>query len=110
MEQLNVTAKIWQEGDTYVSKCPELEVASAGDTPEEALHNLKEAVELYLENAKDFGIFDDSTAIEFMATKYKEEIFKPELKTEYVKKATEISKQKPADVGSVDNLKDRLGL
>ena len=110
MEQLNVTAIIWQEDDAYVSKCPELEVASAGDTPEEALHNLKEAVELYLENAKSLGIFDDSTAIEFMATKYKEEIFKPELKPEYVKKATEISKQKPADVGSVDNLKDRLGL
>ena len=52
MGQPNVTAIIWQEDDAYVSKCPELEVASAGDTPEEALHNLKEAVELYLENVK----------------------------------------------------------
>ena len=110
MEQLNVTAIIWQEDDAYVSKCPELEVASAGDTPEKALLNLKEALELYLENAKALGIFDDSTAIEFMATKYQEEILEPEVKPEYIKKAMKISKQQPADVGSVDNLKDRLGL
>jgi len=56
MEKLNVTAIIWQEADVYVSKCPKLEVASAGDTPEEAIENLKEAVELYLENAKALGI------------------------------------------------------
>ena len=62
MEQLNVTAIIWQEDDAYVSKCPELEVASAGDTPEEALLNLKEAVELYIENAKALGILNDFSA------------------------------------------------
>ncbi len=55
MEKLNVTAIIWREDDAYVSKCPELEVACAGDTPEEALENLKEAVELYIENAKALG-------------------------------------------------------
>ena len=62
MEEFNVTAVIWQEDDVYVSKCPELEVASAGDTPQEALENLKEAVELYIENAKSLGILDDFTA------------------------------------------------
>jgi predicted RNase H-like HicB family nuclease len=62
MEKLNVTAIIWQEDDVYVSKCPELEVASAGDTPEEALENLKEAVKLYLENAKALGILNDFAA------------------------------------------------
>ena len=62
MEKFNVTAIIWQEDDVYVSKCPELEVASAGDTPEEALLNLKEAVELYLENAKALGILNDFAA------------------------------------------------
>jgi predicted RNase H-like HicB family nuclease len=56
IEKLNVTAVIWQEYDVYVSKCPELEVASVGDTPEEAIENSKEAVELYLENAKAMGI------------------------------------------------------
>ncbi|MCD4843922.1 MAG: type II toxin-antitoxin system HicB family antitoxin [Methanosarcinales archaeon] len=62
MKEFNVTAVIWQEDDVYVSKCPELEVASAGDTPQEALENLKEAVELYIENAKILGILDDFTA------------------------------------------------
>ena len=54
-----LTAMVWKEGDQYVSKCPELEVASCGDTIEEALENLKEAVELYIENAKELGILDD---------------------------------------------------
>ncbi|MCL7414928.1 MAG: type II toxin-antitoxin system HicB family antitoxin [ANME-2 cluster archaeon] len=62
MHEFNVTAVIWQEDDIYVSKCSELEVASAGDTPQEALENLKEAVELYIENAKALGIFDDFSA------------------------------------------------
>ena len=62
MDEFNVTAVIWQEDDVYVSKCPELEVASAGDTPQEALENLKEAVELYIGNAKALGIFDDFSA------------------------------------------------
>lgn len=54
-----LTALVWKEGDQYVSKCPELEVASCGDTIEEALENLKEAVELYIANAKELGILDD---------------------------------------------------
>ena len=62
MDEFNVTAVIWQEDDVYVSKCPELEVASAGDTPQEALENLKEAVKLYIGNAKALGIFDDFSA------------------------------------------------
>ena len=61
MKEFNVTAVIWQEDDVYVSKCPELEIASAGDTPQEALENLKEAVELYIENARVLGILDDFT-------------------------------------------------
>jgi predicted RNase H-like HicB family nuclease len=62
MKEFNVTAVIWQEDEVYVSKCPELEVSSAGDTPQEALENLKEAVDLYIENAKILGILDDFTA------------------------------------------------
>ena len=58
MDEFNVTAVIWQEDDVYVSKCPELEVASAGDTPQVALENLKETVELYIGNAKALGILN----------------------------------------------------
>ena len=54
-----LTALVWKEGNQYVSKCPELEVASCGNTLEEALENLKEAVELYIENAKELGMLED---------------------------------------------------
>lgn len=47
-----LTSVIWQEGGQYVSKCPELGVASFGPDPDGALAALQEAVELYLQNAK----------------------------------------------------------
>jgi len=45
------TAIVEREGDIYVALCPELDVASQGDTVEHATANLKEAVELFLECA-----------------------------------------------------------
>ncbi len=47
-DTLHLTAVIRSEDDQYVSLCPELGVASCGDTPEEARAMLKEALELYL--------------------------------------------------------------
>ena len=46
-----LTAIIEREGNGYVSLCPELDVASQGDTIESARNNLQEAVELFLETA-----------------------------------------------------------
>ena len=46
-----MTAIIEREGDGYVALCPELDVASQGDTIELARQNLQEAVELFLESA-----------------------------------------------------------
>jgi len=40
---------VWQETDWYVAQCLEVEVASQGETEEEALENLREAIELYFE-------------------------------------------------------------
>ena len=51
MKCSNLTAIIAREGDGFVASCPELELASQGDTVEEARENLKEAVELFLETA-----------------------------------------------------------
>lgn len=48
----HLTAVIWPEGKQYVSRCPELGVASYGKTPTAARRALQEAVELYLANAK----------------------------------------------------------
>ena len=59
MKSLDYTMIVWKENEAYVSKCPELWVASAGDTISEAVENLKEAVELYLENAKALGLMED---------------------------------------------------
>lgn len=59
MKQFEYTAVVWNEEGSYVSKCSELGVASCGDTVEEAVSNLKEAVELYIENAKALGIMED---------------------------------------------------
>ena len=40
-----------KEGDCYVAPCPALDVASQGTTVEQAIANLKEAVDLFLECA-----------------------------------------------------------
>lgn len=46
-----LTAFIEREGDGYVSLCPELDIASQGDTIEAARDNLREAIELFFECA-----------------------------------------------------------
>ncbi|MBI4870354.1 MAG: type II toxin-antitoxin system HicB family antitoxin [Candidatus Riflebacteria bacterium] len=58
-KRYELTSVVWHEEGGWVSKCPELGVASCGDDPEDALHNLVEAVELYLENAKLLGLLPD---------------------------------------------------
>jgi predicted RNase H-like HicB family nuclease len=43
------TAVLHKEGDLYVADCPEVGTVSQGKTVEEAIANLKEATELYME-------------------------------------------------------------
>jgi predicted RNase H-like HicB family nuclease len=43
------TASIVQEGDIFIAQCLELDVASQGSSPDEALQHLGEALELHLE-------------------------------------------------------------
>jgi len=43
------TAVLHREDDLYVAECPEIGTVSQGHTVEEAIANLKEATELYLE-------------------------------------------------------------
>ena len=50
------TAIIERENEGYVALCPELDVASQGQTIEEANANLREAVELFLETASESEI------------------------------------------------------
>jgi predicted RNase H-like HicB family nuclease len=46
-----LTAIIQREGNGYVSLCPELDIASQGNTVEQARENLREALELFFETA-----------------------------------------------------------
>ena len=47
----HLTALIEREGDGYVALCPELDIASQGDSIEQARENLREALELFFELA-----------------------------------------------------------
>ncbi len=53
-----VTGVAEREGDQWVSFCKKLGTASGGDTPEEALANLDEAVQVYLETLAEYGELD----------------------------------------------------
>ena len=48
---MRLTAVIEREHNGYVSLCPELDIASQGDTVEQARDNLREALELFFEAA-----------------------------------------------------------
>ncbi len=45
------TAMIYRDNGGYVALCPELDVASQGESVEDASANLREAIELFLESA-----------------------------------------------------------
>ena len=47
---------IEREGDGYVALCPELDIASQGETVEESQCNLIEALELFFEEASSTEI------------------------------------------------------
>lgn len=49
---IKVTVLVQKEDNWYVAKCIDNNVASQGNTIEESLSNLKEALELYYENEK----------------------------------------------------------
>jgi predicted RNase H-like HicB family nuclease len=48
-----LTALIHREDDGFVALCPELDIASQGDSIQEARDNLREALELFFETAPD---------------------------------------------------------
>lgn len=57
---------VWKENEIFVAKFLELELASQGKTRKEAVDNLKEALELYLEdepkNNISFPLIEDVTS------------------------------------------------
>ena len=51
MKKLNLKNIIWKEGKHYVAQCLNVDVSSFGKTKAEALKNIKEALDLYFEDA-----------------------------------------------------------
>jgi predicted RNase H-like HicB family nuclease len=49
LKMVTFTAILHREGDMYVAECPEVGTVSQGATVEEAVDNLREATELYLD-------------------------------------------------------------
>ncbi|HEV8648137.1 MAG TPA: type II toxin-antitoxin system HicB family antitoxin [Actinomycetes bacterium] len=49
-QTLHLTAVVTPDDDWYMARCLEVAVVSQGPTPEAALDNLREALELYLED------------------------------------------------------------
>ena len=43
--------EVWKEGDFFVAQCLNVDVSSFGETKEEALANLSEALTLYFEDS-----------------------------------------------------------
>ena len=46
------SAGVWREGDWFVAQCLDVDVASQGRSEDEALANLKEALELHFEHPR----------------------------------------------------------
>ena len=54
-----MTIAVYREADRrWVSKCEELDIASGGTTFDKALHNIKDAIEVYVETLEEVGEFD----------------------------------------------------
>ena len=52
---IDVDAIVTKEGNQYSSWCPELDIATCGDSPEEAIKNLGDAIELDLNTLEEEG-------------------------------------------------------
>ena len=58
-EKINLTARVFKEGKMCVSHNPELNVASCGNTAEEATLNLRDAVSGFLKSANKLGTLEE---------------------------------------------------
>lgn len=56
--RLKLTEELWKEGNMYVSYCPELDIASCGESVEEAKKNLKEVILINIEETQKMGTFE----------------------------------------------------
>jgi len=58
LKNIQFTCKLFQEDDVVVSVCPEFNVSSFGETPEEAEASLHEAMALFLTECQRMGTLE----------------------------------------------------
>jgi predicted RNase H-like HicB family nuclease len=60
-EKMNfkLTEELWKEENMYISYCPEFDIASCGETVDQAKKNLKEVIIINLEEAQKMGTLDN---------------------------------------------------
>ena len=56
--KIRLTEEIWKEGNMYVSYCPEMDIASCGESIQQAKKNLMEAILINVEETKKMGTFE----------------------------------------------------
>jgi len=57
--KLKLTEELWKEENMYVSYCPELDIASCGETMDQAKKNLGEVIVINLEEAQKIGTLEN---------------------------------------------------
>ncbi len=57
--KLNITVELWQKGDWYLAKSPELDFIAQGKTAEEAKSNLFEAIKIQFHEMEEMGTLND---------------------------------------------------
>jgi len=50
MKTIQLNSAVWKEGEHFVAQCLNVDVSSFGNSKEDALGNLQEALELYFED------------------------------------------------------------
>lgn len=58
VQEIQLNASIWKEGDAYVAYNPQLDISSCGDTPNEAKKNLGQAVTAFIAEARTMGTLE----------------------------------------------------
>ena len=79
MKMQTFTASISQEGKLFIAQCLEIDVASQGKSEDDAVENLKEALELYFEpprptvmpKLRKFEVSIDTNETDFLSSKVK---------------------------------------
>lgn len=60
--KLNVTIEIWQKGDWFLAKAPELDFISQGKTLEEAKKNLCEVIRIQFQEMEETATLEEYLA------------------------------------------------